>query len=49
MDDSRLVKTLHRKMVKKNGGNMSGVAVFRQVNFVFNMIKAYGWFYIYWT
>ena len=31
----------------KNGGNVSGVAIFVKVNFVFNMINAYGQFYIY--
>ena len=31
----------------KSGGNMSGVAIFVKVNFVFNMINAYGQFYIY--
>ena len=28
---------------------MSGVAIFVKVNFVFNLINAYGWFYIYRT
>ena len=28
---------------------MSGVAIFVKVNFVFIMIKTYGWFYIYQT
>ena len=31
----------------KNGGNVSGVAIFVKVNFVFNLINAYGQFYIY--
>ena len=39
-------KTLHRKRLK-NGGNVSGVATFVKVNFVFNLINAYGQFYIY--
>ena len=29
--------------------NVSDVAIFVKVNFVFNMINAYGQFYIYWT
>ena len=33
----------------KNGGNVSGVAIFVKVNFVFNLINAYGQFYIYRT
>ena len=33
----------------KNGGNVSGVAIFVKVHFVFNLINAYGQFYIYRT
>lgn len=40
-------KKLYIEKWLKNGGNVSGVAVFNKVNFVFNLINAYGQFYIY--
>ena len=43
----KLGKKLYIEKWLKNGGNVSGVAIFVKVNFVFNMINAYGQFYIY--